>query len=101
MDRGSDDKREMTSRYVSSSKFSYPVFADSLLGLENLGKWEGIFQLNRFGYPVYAHASIPVGLENLEKSEGVFQSEYFEQTGEFGKTQNTQKFRHFQANIIC
>ena len=29
MDRGSDDKRKMTSRYTSRTRFRYPVYARS------------------------------------------------------------------------
>ena len=48
----------------------------------------------------------PLGLENLEKWEGVFQSGksrgIFNRLEKSGKiTQNTGKMRKFQINIIC
>ena len=55
------------------------------------------------------NSGFPLGLENLEKWEGIFQSGKspgnFEQTGKIreksGKiTQNTGKLREFQTNII-
>ena len=51
-------------------------------------------------------AWFPLGLENLEKWEGIFQSGNFEQTGQVKRkareiTQNTGKFWEFQTNIIC
>ena len=50
-------------------------------------------------------SGFPLGLENLEKWEGIFQSGNFEQTGKVreksGKiTQNTGKLREFEINII-
>ena len=48
----------------------------------------------------------PLGLENLEKWEGIFQSgksqrilNRLEKSGKI--TQNTGKLREFQTNIIC
>ena len=43
----------------------------------------------------------PLGLENLGKWEGIFQSGETGQTGKSGKiTQNTGKVREFQTNVI-
>ena len=54
----------------------------------------------------YHRTGFPLGLENLEKWEGIFQSgksqgilTRLEKSGKI--TQNTGKMREFQTNIIC
>ena len=54
----------------------------------------------------FIHSGFPPELENLEKWEGIFQSgksqgilNRLEKSGKI--TQNTRKFREFQTNIIC
>ena len=61
--------------------------------------------LNVLALILFKFPGFPLGLENLEKWEGIFQSGNFEQTGKVreksGKiTQNTGKLREFQTNII-
>ena len=49
-----------------------------------------------------AHSGFPLGLENLEKWEGIFQSWNFEQTGKVRENHiKYWKIREFQTNIIC
>ena len=55
---------------------------------------------------VLNYTGFPLGLENLEKWEGIFQSgksqgilTRLEKSGKI--TQNTGKLREFQTNIIC
>ena len=57
-------------------------------------------------WTIIAKTGFPLGLENLEKWEGIFQSgksqgilTRLEKSGKI--TQNTGKLREFQTNVIC
>ena len=71
-----------------------------------VGQWVGLGQSTKKSINLGLNSGFPLGLENLGKWEGIFQSGksqgILNRLEKLGKTtQNTGKLRKFQKKILC